>query len=75
MKTTNQKLQIMTAITRLLYGSECTYKETIEMLSALLSHMKQMQTNIEYETVDDYYQNKKCCDASNMIITPFNYDE
>lgn len=45
-----------------------TYDQAIQLTKNLNDHFKQQKESVEYETCEDYYANKKCCDASNMVV-------
>lgn len=69
----NKKLYLTIEISQLLANQKCTYSETESILSLLTDEFKQQREELEYDTLDDYFNNRKCCNADNQLIKSLNY--
>lgn len=69
----NKKLYLAVEISQLLVNQKCTYSETESILSLLIDEFKQQREELEYSTIDDYFNNQKCCNADRQVIKPLNH--
>lgn len=69
----NKKLYLAIEISQLLANQKCTYSETEAILSLLTDEFKQQREELEYNTIDDYFNNQKSCNVSNRIIKSLNH--
>ncbi len=69
----NKKLYLIVEISQLLANQKCTYSEAKSILSILTDEFKQQCEELEYNTLDDYFNNKKCCNAGNQVIKSLNH--
>ena len=66
------KLQAIIDITNYLADHEFTYPEALEVAEMLLEQISYSKECDEFETVDDYFAHKPCCDITKKVITPLN---
>lgn len=66
------KLQAIIDITNYLADHKFTYTEALEVADMLLDQISYSKDCDEFETVDDYFAHKPCCDITKKVITPLN---
>lgn len=69
----NKKLYLAIEISQLLANQKCTYSEAESILSLLTDEFKQQREELEYNTIDDYFNNQKSCDVSNWVVDSLNH--
>lgn len=66
-------LYMVIEITQLLAKNNCTYAEVDRILDILQEEFKEQRFDLEYDSLDDYFNEHKCHDADNMTVKALNH--
>ncbi len=65
-------LQGLVDITNYLAEHDFTYNEAFEFVAALQNELSFSKDANEYDTTNDWYNKRPCCDIGRKIIVPLN---
>ena len=66
-------LYLTVEISQMLKNNQCTYAEVERILDILTDEFKQQREELEYETLDDYFNQHKAYNANGVIIQSLNH--
>ena len=69
----SNKLWMVIELSQILSNNNCTYKQSVDILSLLLDEIKEQQKCKEYDTFDDYCKGIKSKKLDSQIIKPLNH--
>ena len=67
-----KKIQALVDVTNYLANHNFTYDEAEDLIYMLTDQISTSRICNEYETADDWYNKKPCCEVSKKIIVPLN---
>ena len=67
-----KQLQALVYITNYLAEHNFTYDEANEFIHMLDDEISTSRDCHEYETADDWFNKRSCCDIANKVIVPLN---
>lgn len=67
-----KKIQALVDITNYLAERDFTYDEADDFINMLRDEISTSRTCHEYETAEDWYNHKPCCNISQKVIIPLN---
>ena len=66
-------LYLTVEVSQLFKNNQCTYADVERILEILTDEFKQQREELEYETLDDYFQNHKTCYVDNQVVQSLNH--